>query len=84
MVKRGGRRISKQEITMLKQKEEYESDRVKRVFYIFLDILILVSFSLALYATYFQDYTKTVMFLAAGGLLLIFFILKRCLKKKRR
>jgi len=86
MVKRGSRTTKKiiaQEILLLRQQEEVRSRRAKRIFYIFLDIILLASFSLSLYSTYLQDYMRTVLFLAIGSLLLIFFILKRAFKKKR-
>jgi energy-converting hydrogenase Eha subunit F len=63
--------------------DELKSNRIKRVFYIFLDIIILVSFSLALYFTCTQDYTKTILYLIMGTLLLIFFIVKKAFKGKR-
>jgi polyferredoxin len=66
---------------LLEQKQEYQSKMIKRIFYILFDILILVSFSLSLYFTYFQDYTKTILFLVIGTMLLIFFILEGDIKK---
>ncbi len=76
--------MARAEIMIMKQREEYESKKIKRIFYIFLDIIILLSFSLALYFTYFQDYTKTILFLSIGSLLLIFFMIKRSLKKREK
>lgn len=86
MAKRGGRTAKKivcEEIDLLKQQEEVRSRRAKRIFYIFLDIILLSAFALSLYATYLQDYIRTVLFLIIGSLLLIFFVLKRAFKKKR-
>jgi hypothetical protein len=74
---RGGRKNKS------KGSEEFKSDRIKRIFYILLDIIILVSFSLALYFTCMQDYTRTILYLIMGTLLLIFFIVKRAFKGKR-
>jgi hypothetical protein len=63
--------------------EDFKSDRIKRVFYSLLDIIILVSFSLALYFTCVKDYTNTIIYLIIGTLLLLFFIVKRAFKGKR-
>jgi hypothetical protein len=64
--------------------EEEFSHRVKRIFYIFLDIIILVSFSMALYFICLQDYTRTILSLTMGTLLLLFFIVKRAFKKRMK
>lgn len=86
MVKRGSRTAKKilcEEIELLKQQEEIRSRRTKRIFYILLDVVLLASFSLSLYATYLQDYMRTVLFLIIGSLLLIFFVLKRAFKRRK-
>lgn len=76
-------KMSPAKFRFLEQKERYQSRIIKRMFYIFLDIIILVSFGLSLYSAYFQDYTKTILFLAIGTLLLIFFILKKAFRSKK-
>lgn len=82
MIKRG-RRISRVKTISSKQKEEYESRKIKRFFFILFDIVILISFVLALFFTYLQDYTKTILFLIIGGLLLLYFIVREALRKKK-
>lgn len=70
------------ELKLIKQKEEYESKKAKRIFFIFLDIVILFAFSLAIYFTLIMDYVKTILFLVIGTLLLSFFIIRGILRKK--
>ncbi len=77
------RRRTKSEIMLLKQKEEYESHKAKRAFYIILDIIALSAFILALYYTFFEDYTKVILFLVTGTLILMYFIVRAVLKKRR-
>jgi len=79
---RGGKSAVKRKSRFNYNYENEVSHRVKRVFYILLDIIILVSFSLALYYTCTQDYTRTILFLAIGTLLLMFFIVKRAFKRR--
>ena len=73
----------KEQILLLKQKEEYESKKAKRAFYIILDIITLSAFILALYYTYFEDYTKVIIFLSIGTLILMYFIVRAVLRKRR-
>jgi len=78
------RKGTKSEIMFLKQKEEYESKKAKRAFYIILDIITLSAFVLALYYTYFEEYTKVILFLVTGTVILMYFIVRAVLRKKRR
>jgi hypothetical protein len=80
---RGGKKAVRRKNTNLNDSEDECSHDIKRVFYIFLDIIILISFSLALYYTCIQDYTRTILSLVMGTLLLLFFIVKRAFKKRR-
>ena len=95
MTKRGGKvykvnlnrklqKMSPAKFKLLEKKEEYKSKMIKRIFYVFLDIIILLSFLLSLYFTYIQNYVKTILFLATGSLLLIFFVLGRIFKDKKK
>jgi hypothetical protein len=83
---RGGKKAVRRGTKAVKKRnaeypDEIEySKKVKRTFYIFLDVILLASFSLALYSTYVKDYTRTILFLAMGTLLLIFFIIKKAFK----
>jgi|WetSurMetagenome_2_1015567.scaffolds.fasta_scaffold1245233_1 hypothetical protein len=81
---RGGKSRAVRRANRIPNHEDEVSHRVKRVFYILLDIIILVSFSLALYYTCAQDYTRTILFLAIGTLLLMFFIVKRAFKRRMK
>jgi L-asparagine transporter-like permease len=80
MPKRG----TKEQIKLLKQREEYESHKAKRAFFIILDIITLSAFILALYYTYFEDYTKVILFLVIGTVILMYFIVRGILRKKKR
>jgi len=84
MAKRAVRKKDhKKEISVLKQKDEFKSRNAKRIFFIFLDIIILVSFALAIYFTLIMDYTRVILFLVLGSLLLLFFIMRKLVKQKR-
>ena len=48
----------------------------KKIFFTFLDAIILVCFTLAVYFSLVKDYVQTTIFLAMGTLLLIFFIVR--------
>lgn len=76
MAKRGGSRISAGRM------KKYEK-RMKKIFFTFLDSVILLSFTLSVYFTYFQDYTRTILFLSIGCLLLMFFIVRGVLKSTK-
>jgi len=65
---------------MAKMGEEKSLKRMKKLFFTFLDAIILLSFGLSVYFTYLLDYTRTILFLAIGCLLLMFFIVRGILK----
>jgi len=65
---------------MTKESREKRIKRRKKLFFTFLDSVILLSFSLSIYFTYFQDYTRTILFLSIGFLLLMFFIVRGIIK----
>jgi hypothetical protein len=79
MVERGG----KSHRNMRTRAVRYEK-RMKKLFFAFLDSVILLSFSLSVYSTYFQDYTRTILFLSIGCLLLMFFIVRGILKGTKK
>jgi L-asparagine transporter-like permease len=76
-------KITPIQLKLIKQKDEIVSKMIKRTFYTFLDIIILLSFSLSIYFTYIQDYTRTILFLATGSLLLILMIFGRIIKDNK-
>jgi len=65
---------------MAKRGKRNDEDRIKKLFFTFLDSIILLSFGLSIYFTYIQDYIRTILFLAIGCLLLMFFIVRGILK----
>ncbi len=81
--KRDSHKIAKAELTSLNKEEEYGA-RTKRIFFTVLDGIILISFVLSLYSIYTKDYTNTILFLALGTLLLLFFTIRGILRDKKR
>jgi hypothetical protein len=79
-MKRRGKKAVRKSTRASYDHEDKKSREIKRVFYIFLDIITLMSFSLSLYSICVKDYTKTILYLAIGTLLLIFFIIKKAFK----
>lgn len=71
------------QFNFLEKKQEYRSRNIKRIFYIFLDLVLLVSFALALYSIYSMNYSQTILFLIVGCLLLLYFTLKRAFRRKK-
>jgi len=63
-----------------KGKTYSEKEKMKKLFFTFLDAIILLSFSLAVYFTLIQDYMRTILFLVLGTLFLMFFIVRGILR----
>lgn len=57
--------------------------KVKKLIFTLLDSVILLSFSSSIYFTYLGDYTKTILLLSLGCLLLMFFIVRGIIKSSR-
>lgn len=76
--------MAKAEIMIMKQKERQENRKRRRIFFTFLDFVIVVAFGLAIYSVYMRDYVNTILFLVAGSLPLVYFIIRRILKNKKR
>lgn len=81
--KRDSHKMAKAELTSLNKEKEYGA-RTKRIFFTVLDGIILISFVLSLYSIYTKDYTNTILFLALGTLLLLFFTIRGILRDKKR
>lgn len=75
---------TKEEIMLLRQKQEYESKKAKRAFFIILDVITLSAFVLSLYYTYFREYTQTIIFLSIGTLILMYFLIRGALRKNEK
>ena len=67
-----------------RERGEEAYKNIKRVFFVILDIISIASFILALYFTYTENYTKTILFLSMGTVILLYFIVRGVLKKKGR
>ena len=61
-------------------KNKAEKRKAKKLFFTFLDAIILLSFSLAVYFTLIQDYMRTILCMSLGTLFLMFFIVRGILK----
>jgi len=77
MDKRGGRK------SIWRFNKKRDLKRIKKLFFTFLDSIVLLSFALSVYFTYFGDYTKTILFLSIGFLLLMFFIVRGIIKSAK-
>jgi hypothetical protein len=77
MAKRGGN------LSMWRFNKKRDLKRIKKLFFTFLDSLVLLSFALSVYFTYLQDYTRTILFLSVGFLLLLFFIVRGIVKSTK-
>jgi hypothetical protein len=71
---------SKPKLSLFKQLDEQEERKIRKLFFTFLDSIVLISFSFSVYFTYMKDYTRTILFLCLGCLLLLFFIVRGLLK----
>lgn len=66
--------------SLFKKLDEQEERKVRKLFFTFLDSIVLISFSFSVYFTYIKDYTRAILFLCLGCLLLLFFIIRGLLK----
>ena len=73
---------AKAELMVMKAQDRYEGKKRRRMFFSFLDIIIIVSFGAAIYSAYIRDYQNAIWFMAIGFLPLVYFIVRRILKKK--
>lgn len=76
--------MAKAEI-MVKKHDDHREDRKRgRRLFNFLDLIIVVSFGLAIYSVYISNYKNAILFLIIGSVPLIYFILRRVLKNKKK
>jgi len=75
---------AKAEIMVMRQQEKYEGRKRRRMLFTLLDIIIIVSFGLAIYSVYVSDYINAILFLIIGSLPLAYFIIRRTLRDKQR
>ena len=76
--------MAKAEIMIMKQKERSEDRKRRRTFFNLLDFIIIIAFGLAIYSAYNSSYVNAILFLVIGGLPLVYFIIRRILKKKKK
>jgi len=75
---------AKAEIMIMKQRERYENRKRRRIFFTLLDFVIIIAFGLTIYSVYISNYINAILFLVIGGLPLVYFIVRRILRNKRR
>jgi len=78
------RDVAKAEIMVMKHQDRREDRKRRRVLFTFLDIIIVVAFALAIYSVYKSNYTNAILFLIIGTVPLIYFIVRRVLKDKKK
>lgn len=76
--------VAKAEIMVMKHHEKRDDKRRRRRLFNLLDIIILVGFVLAIYSVYVTEYIKAILFLIIGSVPLIYFLIRRVLKNKKR
>lgn len=76
--------VAKAEIMLMKHREGYENRKRRRILFTFLDFVMIVSFGLAIYFVYVGDYIKVILFLVIASLPLLYFIVRRILKNKKK
>lgn len=72
------------EIMIMRQKEAYEERKRKRRFFALLDIIALISLIVAIYLFYQGKILNGILTLLVGVLIVVYFILRRILKRKKR
>ncbi len=83
MVKRvKQKKVPKKHLVAMKREDEFRSRNAKRIFFIFLDVVILIAFSLSIYFTLVMDYTRVILFLILGSMLLLYFIIRKLVRKR--
>jgi hypothetical protein len=59
-------------------------EKAKKLFFTFLDAVILLCFGLSVYFTLVRDYTRTILFMSMGTLFLMFFIVRGILRVHKK
>ncbi|MDD5191993.1 MAG: hypothetical protein PHH54_06745 [Candidatus Nanoarchaeia archaeon] len=72
------------EIMIMRQKEAYEERKRKRRFFALLDIIALISLVVSIYLFYQGKILNGILTLLVGVLIVVYFILRRILKQRRR
>jgi len=75
---------AKAEIMLMNAEQKLEERRRRRMWFTFLDIIIIVAFALAIYSIYAKQYINMVLFVIIGAIPLVYFIVRRVLKNKNR
>ena len=66
-----------------KESRRITREKLKKLFFTFMDSIILLSFALSVYFTLTKDYMRTILSMSIGVLLLMFFIIRGVLKTTR-
>jgi len=75
---------AKAEIMIMKQQEAYERRKSKRRFFLLLDIIALISLIIAIYLFYQGSILRGLLSLLVGILILVYFVLRKKLRQKKK
>lgn len=75
---------AKAELMIMKAQEKYEDKKRRRAFFTLLDIIIIVAFGFAIYSIYVGNYLNAILFMVVGFFPLVYFIVRRILKKRKK
>lgn len=74
---------AKAEIMIMKHQESYEGRKRRRLLFTLLDIIMILSFILAIYFVYQSEFLKGIIFLIIAAIPLAYFIIRRILKNNK-
>ena len=77
------REQAKAQIMVMKAERSERRENRRRLFFTILDLIVIISFALAIYSVYNMEYLKGLMFVIIGSLPLAYFIIRRVLKKQK-
>lgn len=72
---------AKKQILLLKAKDEIAAKKRKRLFFILLDLIIIVSFVVAIEGIYRKSYINAALGLVTGIIPLVYFIVREKLRR---
>ena len=75
--------VAKAEIMVMKHEELVKSRERRRKLFNVLDFIIILALGLSMYSIWIKEYLNTILFLIVGTIPLVYFIVRRILKKKK-
>ena len=77
------KQMAKAEIMIMEAEEKFRDRKRRRKFFMIIDLVIIVAFALAIYSIYTGNIIRGLFLALIGILPLVYYILRRILKKKR-